>query len=166
MDFGFDLVDAKIKDRKRAEMIRDGKNPDTWKPDSKMPGFSMGPAPSQKPETVEKLEPAVIKPTIDENTTEITNIVYARDPTVLDPETKGLEVYEAFQHTNYLDVKNLVRKRELLADEDQSPRAKAHLRLTRKVKQQFDRNVYKLSGPEDRTLLFESRFECGNLYLA
>ena len=54
MDFGFDLVDAKIKDRKRAEMIRDGKNPDTWKPDSKMPGFSMGPAPSQKPETVEK----------------------------------------------------------------------------------------------------------------
>ena len=58
------------------------------------------------------------KPTIDETTTEITNIVFARDPTLLDPDTKSIEVYEAFQHTNYLDVKNLVRKRELLADED------------------------------------------------
>ena len=25
---------------------------------------------------------------------------------------------------------------------------------------------YKLEGPEDKTLLFESRFESGNLYLA
>ena len=48
MDFGYDLVDAKIKDRKRAEMIRDGKNPDTWRPDHKVPGFSMGPSPTDK----------------------------------------------------------------------------------------------------------------------
>lgn len=27
-------------------------------------------------------------------------------------------------------------------------------------------NVYRLQGPDDRTLLFESRFECGNLFLA
>ncbi len=31
---------------------------------------------------------------------------------------------------------------------------------------QFDAQVYKLTGPEDRTLMFESRFESGNLYLA
>jgi hypothetical protein len=38
--------------------------------------------------------------------------------------------------------------------------------MSRKNKTLIDPNVYKLSGPEDRTLLFESRFECGNLYLA
>lgn len=26
--------------------------------------------------------------------------------------------------------------------------------------------MYQLQSPEDRTLMFESRFECGNLYLA
>ena len=95
MDFGFDLVDAKIKDRKKAEMIRDGKDPNTWKPDSKMPGFSMGPLPgTNKIEPSEKVEPP--KHSIDENTTEITNIVFATDPTVLDPDTKSIDIYEAF----------------------------------------------------------------------
>jgi len=38
-------------------------------------------------------------------------------------------------HENYLDVKNLVKKRELLADEDASPRARAALRImSRKTK--------------------------------
>jgi hypothetical protein len=59
-----------------------------------------------------------VLPKIDENTTEITNIVFARDPTVLDPQSKSIELMEAFQHQNYLDVKDLVKKRELLADED------------------------------------------------
>jgi hypothetical protein len=40
-------------------------------------------------------------------------------------------------HENYLDVKNLVKKREMLADEDQSSRVRAALRmLNRKVIQQ------------------------------
>ena len=30
----------------------------------------------------------------------------------------------------------------------------------------FTPNIYKLYGVEDRTLMFESKFECGNLYLA
>ena len=30
----------------------------------------------------------------------------------------------------------------------------------------LDCQVYKLKDPEDKTLLFESRFESGNLYLA
>jgi len=104
---------------------------------------------------------------IDDTTTEITNIVYARDPSILDSETGMIYQKDAFMHENYLDVKNLVKKRELLADEESSSRAKAALRmLNRKVKSHGETNVYRLLGPEDRTLLFESRFECGNLYLA
>ena len=30
----------------------------------------------------------------------------------------------------------------------------------------LDSQVYRLNGPDDKTLLFESRFESGNLYLA
>ena len=30
----------------------------------------------------------------------------------------------------------------------------------------LDSQVYRLAGPDDKTLLFESRFESGNLYLA
>ena len=30
----------------------------------------------------------------------------------------------------------------------------------------LDSQVYRLTGPDDKTLLFESRFESGNLYLA
>lgn len=70
-------------------------------------------------------------------------------------------------HENYLNVKELVKRREMLADEDQSPRARAALRMSRKIQQPTsDQSVYKLSGPSDRTLLFESKFESGNLYLA
>lgn len=36
---------------------------------------------------------------------------------------------EAFKHENYLDVKNLVKARELLADSEASSRARAALRL-------------------------------------
>jgi hypothetical protein len=74
---------------------------------------------------------------------------------------------DAFKHENYLDVKNLVKARELLADSEASSRTRAALRLiNRKTTQVIDRNVYKLQSADDRTLLFESRFECGNLYLA
>jgi len=38
--------------------------------------------------------------------------------------------------------------------------------MSRKAKTLYDQNLYKLTGPEDRTLMFESRFESGNLYLA
>ena len=30
----------------------------------------------------------------------------------------------------------------------------------------MDSQIHKLDGPEDKTLMFESRFESGNLYLA
>jgi hypothetical protein len=35
-------------------------------------------------------------PSIDENTTEISNIVYTRDPSILDEETGLADVQEAF----------------------------------------------------------------------
>ena len=164
MGFGFDFIDMKFKDRKAAIAAKEGRDPNE-KPDSKLPGFSMGLPPSKEKQSVAPVEQVVL-PKIDENTTEIDNIVFARDPTILDTEKKTVELLEAFQHHNYLDVKNLVRKRELLADEDQSPRAKAHMRLQRKMPLIFDKHVYKLQGAEDKTLLFESRFESGNLYLA
>ena len=70
-------------------------------------------------------------------------------------------------HENYLDVKSLVKKREMLADEESSSRAKAAMRIfNRKARPNDTQDIYKLQGPEDRTLLFESRFECGNLWLA
>ena len=103
---------------------------------------------------------------IDETTQMIRNVVFARDPTILEQDKSSVNRDEAFQHENYLDVKTLIRTRELMADEEQSPQARAALRMNRKNKMQFDAQVYKLTGPEDRTLLFESRFESGNLYLA
>lgn len=57
------------------------------------------------------MAPELVLPKIDENTTEITDIVFARDPTVLEPNSNSIDLMEAFQHSNYLDVKNLVKKR-------------------------------------------------------
>jgi hypothetical protein len=60
-----------------------------------------------------------------------------------------------------------VRKRELLQDEEANARAKAALRILNRGKtQKKDQSVYKLTSSDDPTLLFESRFESGNLYLA
>lgn len=61
----------------------------------------------------------------------------------------------------------MVKKREMLADEETNQRAKAAMRLmSRKPKTHMDQSVYRLQSPDDKTLMFESRFECGNLYLA
>ncbi len=68
----------------------------------------------------------------------IRNVVYARDPTILEADKSSVNRDEAFQHENYLDVKNLIRTRELLADEEQSPQARAALRMNKKNKIKFD----------------------------
>ena len=52
MEFGFDLVDAKLKDRKAALLIKEGKDPNTYKPDQKITGFSMGAPPGKDKEQV------------------------------------------------------------------------------------------------------------------
>lgn len=72
---------------------------------------------------------------------------------------------------NNLDVKTLVAKTQYLGEESKyaslSPRNVQRMRPrdspTRMI---MDSQVYKLKDAEDKTLLFESRFESGNLYLA
>lgn len=48
----------------------------------------------------------------------IRNVVFARDPTILEQDKSSVNRDEAFQHENYLDVKTLIRTRELMADEE------------------------------------------------
>jgi len=43
-------------------------------------------------------------------------VVYIRDPSVIDVETGLIDQKDAFFHENYLDVKNMIKKRELLAE--------------------------------------------------
>lgn len=119
--------------------------------------------PKETKEPKEVKEPEPVQPKIDETTSKITNIVFIRDAELLD-DNNEIDLREAFQHHNYLDVRGLVKKRELLADEASSPTARAALRMKPKfVQQDFN---YKIQGPDDCTLLFESRFESGNLFLA
>jgi hypothetical protein len=54
----------------------------------------------------------------------------------------------------------------MLANLDESPGTKAARLMTKFQKPAPEISVYRLTGPQDKTLLFESRFECGNLYLA
>lgn len=79
---------------------------------------------------------------------------------------------DAFQHLNNLDVKVLIQRNQILNAEEGkyaslSPR-NVHRRLPRENqnRQVLDSQVYKLKDSDDQTLLFESRFESGNLYLA
>ena len=64
----------------------------------------------------------------------------------------------------------LVDKSKYLGEESKysslSPRGVNRLRMNQPAKPVLDCQVYKLKDAEDKTLLFESRFESGNLYLA
>lgn len=107
---------------------------------------------------------------IDDTTHIIKNIVFARDPYNLDMETFSINQRDAFMHENYLNIGELIKRREFLAmgagESPTSPAAKA-LRYNRQnAQKQGDVNVYRLKDYEDKTLLIESRFESGNLYLA
>jgi hypothetical protein len=107
---------------------------------------------------------------IDETTHIIKNIVFARDPSNIDMETLSINQRDAFMHENYLNLGELIKRRELMqmgaGESPTSPAAKA-LRYNRQnTQKQGDINVYRLKDYEDKTLLIESRFESGNLYLA
>jgi len=62
----------------------------------------------------------------DPNVHEIKNIVFARDTSIVDPETFSCDTKEALQHENVLDVKSLLKRREMLVNNDgaSSPIAK------------------------------------------
>jgi len=55
---------------------------------------------------------------IDETTQMIKNVVFARDPTIVEADKSSVNRDDAFQHENYLNVKNLIRTQELLAEEE------------------------------------------------
>jgi hypothetical protein len=47
---------------------------------------------------------------------ELKDIVFARDPSILDPQMRTVNQRDALMHENLLDVKNLLKKREIIAD--------------------------------------------------
>lgn len=125
MGLGFDLVEASARERRilRQQRENGGQGPAPVVV-NKGPGFSMGGPPANK----EKKDDEPTKettPTIDENTTEISNIVYTRDPAIINEQTGLVDVEEAFSHKNYLNVKYLCQKKELMnVGDEQSPAAK------------------------------------------
>ena len=109
MDFGFDLVDAKFKDRRAVYQNKDAnlqrfdkkkqaeaENKEVNKDKDKEKGDKG--EQKEKDTAVQLNEEEIRKPTIDENTIDITDIVFARDPTALDPQTKTCDIEDAFQH--------------------------------------------------------------------
>jgi len=119
---------------------------------------------------------------MDEFTHIIQNIVYARDPKIFDTKTGFVNQRAAFMHENTLDIKPLIRlneersgnheglgrrvmpppkritKTKEIIEKEKDLEAKARYKLRELENGQIDRS--------DKTLLFESRFESGNLYLA
>lgn len=109
-----------------------------------------------------------------ENNRLMQNIVFLRDSSILETVNKNitqLNQYDVFHHENYLDVNKLIADREMeekysMTDQE-SPIAKIRLRLMADLnKKQLQGFQHQLQSAEDLTLLFESRFETGNLYLA
>lgn len=119
---------------------------------------------------------------MDENTVSIQNIVYARDPKVFDNKNGVVNQKNAFSHENYLDIRTLIRLNEARnADADKIGLIKKPPpKIIHKTREQIEHDkmleakaIYKLrtlpdgsTDPSDKTLLFESKFESGNLYLA
>lgn len=118
---------------------------------------------------------------MDEFTHIIQNIVFARDPKIFDTKNGFVNQKAAFMHENTLDIKTLIRMNEDRnpANERFGQRSPPPKRII-KTKEQIEKEKeleakarYKLRELEngqvdrsDKTLLFESRFESGNLYLA
>ncbi len=67
-------------------------------------------------------------PRIDDTTQQITHLVYARDPSIIDPNTGNCDQIEAFTHVNELDIGNLIFMRQLQEKEQVSPRIRAALK--------------------------------------
>lgn len=118
--------------------------------------------------------------------------MYLRDIKILDNLEKGINQLtqkDVFNHENYLDIKKLIKEREYTEKlTDAFPESVIRARrqfasnsniYTGKTKTLDELSnggfiedrgdgsaCYKLQSREDRTLIFESRFESGNLFLA
>ena len=58
---------------------------------------------------------------MDDTTHYIKNIVYARDPSIMETENGLVNQRAAFSHLNNLDIKTLIRKKELIEGESNYP---------------------------------------------
>lgn len=119
---------------------------------------------------------------MDDTTTSIENVVYARDPKVFDTKNGMVNQKTAFTHENYLDVKTLIKKNQARNNDTDTiggvkmPPPKRIIKTKEEIEKEKMLEAkarYKLRthengevDPTDKTLLFESRFESGNLYLA
>lgn len=108
--------------------------------------------------------------------------MYARDPKIFDTKSGFVNQRNAFLHENMLDIKGLIRSNEERSGgaEGFGVRRPPPPKKVGKSKKELEyekeleaKARYKLRTLEDgevdrtdKTLLFESRFESGNLYLA
>ena len=119
---------------------------------------------------------------MDEYTHIIQNIVYARDPKIFDTKSGFVNQRNAFQHENMLDIKGLIRSNEERSGGAEGfgvrrppppkkiVKSKKELEYEKELEAKARYKVRTLDNGEvdrtDKTMLFESRFESGNLYLA
>ena len=94
-----------------------------------------------------KVEPEQLAK-IDDTTHYIRSIIYAKDPSIIDPEHNHTHQRNAFCHLNNLDIKTLIKKKELFGEEKGgfssiSPRA-MNRRFNQPKEQILDAQVYKL----------------------
>ena len=85
---------------------------------------------------------------IDDTTHYIRSIVYAKDPSIIDQEHQHTHQRNAFCHLNNLDIKNLIKKKELFGEEKGgfssiSPRV-MNRRNQQTLQPVLDPQVYKL----------------------
>ena len=127
-----------------------------------------------------KMNPEQQEAKMDEFTHIIQNIVYARDPKIFDTKSGFVNQRNAFMHENMLDIKSMIRLKDERENAERYGLKFQPPRRPPKTKQEIDyeyelaqKAKYKLRklengepDPSDKTLLFESKFESGNLYLA
>ena len=174
----------KSKGRKRHPTISEGDIETssllTVPPLSGVNGFSLPPGllPSSPSKTQNYGNAPAPVVEVEDISTFVTNIVYCRDPKVLSkleessrnmtqPGYYNLRLL--IQHENFLDVKQLIRTTNMVSEceryESNRMKQKKKVGGGIKVGNDTDALVQQLSDGS-RTLLFESRFESGNLFLA
>jgi len=107
--------------------------------------------------------------------------VYARDPNIFDTKNGLVNQGAAFMHENMLDIKNMIRINEERSGKERFgapklpppkriPKTKEQIQYEQELEAKARYRIQELENGEidrdDKTLLFESRFESGNLYLA
>lgn len=126
--------------------------------------------------------PAPVTIEIEEIPTFVSSIVFCRDPKMLTKLEEGSKNMVApgyynlrhlIQHENFLDIKSLIKTTTMASDieKNESMRHKRKPKVgaagALKIGNDTEALIHKLDdGSADRTLLFESRFESGNLFLS